>query len=107
MRRTRSRAWPGLLAAVASFAACRRGPAERPLVIAYPVGLTSVDVNDPAQEEYSVSVLGNVYEALVDVQPDLSLAPGLAESWHNPDELTWVFTLRDGVRFHDGRKLTA
>ncbi len=92
--------------AFGSAAACARGNRDR-LVVAHPVGLVSIDVTDPAQEEYSVSILSNVYEALVDVQPDLSLAPGLAEAWHNPDELTWVFTLRDDVRFHDGRLMTA
>lgn len=33
--------------------------------------------------------------------------PLLAVSWRNPDELTWEFTLRQGVRFHDGSELTA
>ena len=28
-------------------------------------------------------------------------------SWEQPDPLTLVFHLRDGVRFHDGRPLTA
>lgn len=28
--------------------------------------------------------------------------PDLAESWDHPDSLTWNFTLKEGVRFHDG-----
>ena len=32
--------------------------------------------------------------------------PGLAESWRAIDPLTWEFTLRPGVRFHDGSPLT-
>jgi peptide/nickel transport system substrate-binding protein len=31
----------------------------------------------------------------------------LAESWTTPDPLTYVFRLRRGVRFHDGRSLTS
>ena len=33
--------------------------------------------------------------------------PWLARSWEQPDALTWVFHLRDGVRFQDGRPLEA
>src|SRR5262249_35022270 len=57
--------------------------------------------------EFTLSVLGNVYEPLVRLGPDLSLQPALAESWHSPDDLTWVFRLREGVRFHDGRPVDA
>ena len=35
------------------------------------------------------------------------LQPWLAQSWEQPDAKTWVFHLRDGVRFHDGRPLEA
>jgi len=36
-----------------------------------------------------------------------NLRPWLATSWEQPDALTWVFHLRDGVRFQDGRPLEA
>ena len=48
-----------------------------------------------------------VFDGLVEMQPDFSLAPSLAESWENPDDLTWVFKLREGVKFHNGDELTA
>lgn len=38
---------------------------------------------------------------------DLSLRPQLAESWRRVDDRTVELTLREGVRFHDGRTMTA
>lgn len=40
--------------------------------------------------------------------PDLVLRPMLATSWKpNADGSEWTFTLRPGVKFHDGRTMTA
>ncbi|MCP4897146.1 MAG: hypothetical protein GY906_09255 [bacterium] len=55
----------------------------------------------------TTSVLGNLFEALVEFDSEGKPAPRLAQRWENPDELTWKFTLRRLVRFHDGRDMTA
>jgi peptide/nickel transport system substrate-binding protein len=47
------------------------------------------------------------FNGLVAINPDYSAVPDLAEKWENPDEKTWVFHLRQGVKFHDGSNLTA
>jgi peptide/nickel transport system substrate-binding protein len=52
-------------------------------------------------------VLANVCESLMRLNPDYSLSPGLAESVENPIPTAWVYTIRDGVSFHDGTPLTA
>jgi len=48
-----------------------------------------------------------IFDALVKKDEHYNLAPWLATSWEQPDPLTWVFHLRDGVHFQDGRPLEA
>lgn len=52
----------------------------------------------------SFQVLENVYDTLVvPSAEDLTMEPSLAASWEtSADGLTWRFTLRDDVTFHDG-----
>jgi peptide/nickel transport system substrate-binding protein len=61
-------------------------------------------VGTDAQSE---RVGGQIFDALVKKDQHYELQPWLAASWEQPDALTWVFHLRDGVRFHDGRPLEA
>jgi len=49
-----------------------------------------------------------LHDALVKPMPDNPLAPSLAESWSESDDgLTYEFTLRPGVTFHNGAAVTA
>lgn len=48
-----------------------------------------------------------LFDALVHRDNDLSLKPGLAESWRNQAPTEWVFTLRSGVAFHNGEPFDA
>jgi peptide/nickel transport system substrate-binding protein len=57
---------------------------------------------------FSFEVLENVFDTLVEPDANLEMRPALAESWNvSPDQLTWTFRLRPGVRFHDGSPFTA
>lgn len=94
-----------LLAAVASIALAGSAAAAT-LEIATdqsPVGL------DPHLATAFATVLVNsgvIYEGLTAVDRDLSIVPALAASWTiSPDGLTYVFTLRDNAKFHDGSTL--
>jgi peptide/nickel transport system substrate-binding protein len=48
-----------------------------------------------------------VYESLLRWDRRLDIRPALAESWQVPDNKTYVFRLRRGVRFHSGKMLDA
>jgi len=57
---------------------------------------------------YSFEVLENVYDTLVEPDENLEVQPSLATDWTtSKDQLTWTFTMRDGVKFSDGTPLTA
>jgi len=58
-------------------------------------------------DSQSERVGGLIYDALVHKDDGLNLQPWLATSWDRPDPVTWVFHIRSGVRFHDGKALTA
>ncbi len=48
-----------------------------------------------------------IFDALVRKDEHYLITPALAESWETPDPLTYIFHLRSGVHFHDGRLLTS
>jgi peptide/nickel transport system substrate-binding protein len=48
-----------------------------------------------------------IYDSLLEWDKDLLVQPALAESWETPDETTWIFHLRQGVKFHNGDEVTA
>ncbi len=46
---------------------------------------------------------GSVFDSLTEIAADGSLKGELAESWESSDAITWVFNLRKGVTFHNGK----
>lgn len=64
---------------------------------------------DPAMVTSSSSfeLIAAVYETLVIFDEEGQPQPWLAESWEMPDDTTYVFTLREGVTFHNGQPMTA
>lgn len=67
------------------------------------ISLSPHNVND----QPSARVMSQIYDTLVVQTESLELVPGLAESWEQVDETTWIFNIRQGVTFHDGSALTA
>jgi peptide/nickel transport system substrate-binding protein len=90
-----------------SLTGCRgrvEGPGSVVMIIESSPNNLDLRVGTDAQSE---RVGGQIFDALVKKDEHYELQPWLATSWEQPDALTWVFHLRDGVRFHDGRKLEA
>jgi ABC-type transport system substrate-binding protein len=60
-------------------------------------------------DAYAADVQGYVLESLLNRNPDsYEWEPGLAKEWKiAKDGLSFEFTLRDGVKWHDGKPLTA
>jgi len=57
---------------------------------------------------YAVTVANNLYDGLVEFDKDLNIVPAIAKMWKiSRDHKTYAFELRQGVRFHNGREVTA
>lgn len=85
--------------------ACGRHSPET-VVVALEDDIVSLDPH-ALDDEVTSSALANVCQALVGFDPQMRIVPLLAQAWENPNDLTWRFRLRPGVRFHDGRLLNA
>ncbi|MBR3880327.1 MAG: ABC transporter substrate-binding protein [Mailhella sp.] len=48
-----------------------------------------------------------MYSGLVKLSKDLQPVPDVAVKWGSPDAVNWTFELRKGVRFQNGKELTA
>lgn len=73
--------------------------------------LQGFDVNttDPHQlnARFARGLLTHAFQGLVGIDADGQIVPLLAESWENPDDLTWTFHLRQDVQFHNGERFDA
>jgi peptide/nickel transport system substrate-binding protein len=76
------------------------------ITIAQPAEATTMDPGRSTQV-LTVNYFYNLYDSLTRWDTALQLQPGLATSWKALNETTWEFTLRPGVKFHDGSPLTA
>ena len=73
-------------------------------------GGASSDSLDPAtfMDSYMINVgMGQLRNNLTEIDENNQLVPELAESWESSDAKTWVFNLRQGVTFHNGKPMTS
>ncbi len=96
-----------LVAVLLALAGCHSAPRDpRTVVFLIESSPANLDprIGTDAQSEHIDELL---FDGLVARDASFHFTPALAESWEQPDPLTLVFHLRQGVRFHDGRLLTA
>ena len=96
-----------LFAVLLLFIGCR-SPQRDPGTVVFLIESSPANL-DPrigtdAQSEHIDELL---FDGLVQKDESFNFKPALAERWELRDPLTMVFYLRDGVRFHDGRPMTA
>ena len=99
-----------LVIVTAGFASTARHSSSTALLrVATTAGVTTWDPIKSFSTE--VLYMANIYEPLVYANPPGSSKPfraGLATNWgRSKDGKTWTFTLRQGVKFHNGERLTA
>ena len=89
-----------------SLVSCSSKADPNTLVMVIESSPTNLDprVGQDAQSERIDSL---IFDYLLSRGENLDVTPGLAERWEVPDPLTYTFHLRHGVKFHDGRPLTA
>lgn len=78
-------------------------------VLSYPIPNNPTNF-DPAgvEDGDTIEVLHQIFEGLVIYDENNQLVPNLALSWdESEDGLTYTFRLKPGVKFHNGREMTA
>ncbi|MGD0939394.1 MAG: ABC transporter substrate-binding protein [Terracidiphilus sp.] len=95
------------LAALVAIAGCHSTPRDpQTVVFLIESSPASLDprIGTDGQSEHIDEL---IFDGLIARDASFHFTPALAESWEQPDPLTLVFHLRQGVLFHDGRPLTA
>ena len=99
---------PCLLASLLLLSGCSRAPASDPSTVVFLIETMPANL-DPrigtdAQSQRLHSLL---FSSLLERDIQMNLRGDLAARWDSSNPLTYVFHLRPGVRFHDGRPLTS
>jgi peptide/nickel transport system substrate-binding protein len=97
-----------VLAALVGFGVLGLAADSNVLTVVYTTDPHNIDPAVVTDYEAGI-VTYNVYEGLLDYDlEDYSIKPALATSWViAPDAMSAVFTLREGVKFHDGTPFNA
>lgn len=86
------------------------GTRGRTVTVATQAIMPSMEPMDqPGQTSVAYRTQHGVFEGLLrlDYRNGMRVVPGLATAWRQVEPRLWEFTLREGVRFHDGSPMTA
>ena len=81
-------------------------PAGSIISVSSYLGFQGVDTNI-SQDSATKVYYDEVFDYAIAQNPDGTLTPGFATAWEvSPDQLTWTFTIREGMKFHNGDDIT-
>jgi len=98
-----------VIALSSSCAGCRRNHSGGPFVIALGDNIRTIDpIGSPSVDAASERVRTLIFNSLVKKDEKFDYVGELASDIKRADDnVTYTFTLRDGVKFHDGRPFTS
>jgi peptide/nickel transport system substrate-binding protein len=93
---------------VAIFVGCSRVPTETPGTITFLIETMPANL-DPrvGTDARSAQLTSLLFSGLLEHDASMNVRGDLADHWETPDPKTYIFHLRDGVKFSDGRPLTS
>src|SRR5579864_6293173 len=91
-----------------SISSCSRSVATKPGVVNFLIESMPTNL-DPriGTDGPSERIDSLIFDSLVELDTRRIPHGDLAETWEMPDPVTYIFHLRTGVKFHDGRLLTS
>ena len=93
--------------AIVSFSATAQTPKRGgQLVLAQDQGPDRIDPHGPGMALQHRLIVDGPYESLLRIDADFSVHPSLATQWVAESPTSYIFTIRDGVKFHDGSDMT-
>ena len=97
-----------LLLLLLALSSCTRSVSTEPGVVNFLIETMPTNL-DPriGTDGQSEHIDGLLFDSLVELDEHRIPHGDLAEKWETPDPVTYVFHLRSGVKFHDGRTLTS
>ncbi|MEQ3711313.1 MAG: ABC transporter substrate-binding protein [Tateyamaria sp.] len=99
---------PLFIAAASAVLLAGMANAKTDITVAMQLEPPHLDPTSAAAGAIDSVLYSNVFEGLTRFVGDGSVVPGLAESWEISDDgLTYTFSLREGVTFHDGTTMDA